>query len=206
MAKNYSITIINNSQANDKFCIYQEVPENRDGTIIPLAWFSMRIRPQTRTTFQWKNEYEFAWSKTGVLKPGVIFDAEQMISANPPHQNTITFAQYNNHYQFLNAKSGQYVNVLTVITEDLSGDSSGYPSIGIANSGSTIFACQAQSLTTTSFFTPPQRYRIARGSYEQSQVLDIGAIIDFVEVNFLTNQFDMTVTLNADMTWNVQPG
>ncbi|RQO78872.1 hypothetical protein DBR40_03870 [Pedobacter sp. KBW01] len=82
MSRPYSITIVNNSTANDNFCIFQQVPDNQDGMTMPLAWFARRISTGSRVTFHWQNQYEFAWSKTGV-SPGDVFDAERTISANP---------------------------------------------------------------------------------------------------------------------------
>lgn len=203
----YRITIINNFAANDEFCIFQQVPDNQDGMTMPLAWFARRIYAGSRVMFQWQNDYDFAWSKTGV-SPGNVFDAERILSANPPYQNTVTFTRINSSHDFTHAVGGRFYNLLTIKTEDvLFEDGPASPSIGITNSGAPLFARPARPHTVNNFLTPPQqRYRIAHGSYEQGQVLDIGSIRDFVELIFLRDQFDMTVTLNADMSWTVKPG
>jgi len=60
----YTITIINNSAANDEFCIFQQVPDNQaSGMTMPLAWFARRIYAGSRVTFQWQNDYDFTTNK-----------------------------------------------------------------------------------------------------------------------------------------------
>ncbi|WP_406823966.1 hypothetical protein [Pedobacter sp. KACC 23697] len=166
-----------------------------------------RINSGSRVAFQWQNDYDFVWSETGI-SPSNVFDAKQILSANPPYQNTVTFARINSGHNFTQAVGGQFNNLLTIKAEDvLFEEGAGSPSIGIANSGAPLFARPARPHTIYNFLIPPQQqYRIAHGSYEQGQVLDIDAITDFVELIFLRDQFNMTVTLNADMSWTVKPG
>ncbi len=198
----YTIKAINNSTNAGNLAVFQQDPDLGVSNVLSLAWFSKFTNPKTTVNFRWTIDYNFVWSETGQLIPGVIFDASQTFAANLQNTNKITLTHAGGAYDFINQTKGPQPGIL-YITED-----STIPlkqaSVGIGMSGFGTFVVQAQPNFNLTF-TPHPQYFIAFGDFEQGEVLDIGQINNPAEVAFPPGVFSMTAILNADNSWTITP-
>lgn len=198
----YTLRAINNSSNTGDMCVFQDDPDLGVSNALSLAWFSKRATPKTTVNFKWTIDYNFVWSETGLLVPGVVFDASQTFGANLQTTNKITLTHAGGAYDFINQTKGPQPGIL-YITED-----STIPlkqaSVGIGMSGNGTFVVQAQPNFNLTF-TPHPKYFIAFGNFQPGQVLDIGEINNPAEVQFLPGVFSMTAVLNQDNSWTITP-
>lgn len=206
MSTRYSVNFINNSSNSGKVFIFQQdpdmqKPDNQGSDIMSLAWFSKTAHPNTKIKFTWSLDYSFVWSETGVLKPGIMFDASQVEAADLTTNNETTFSYDDGAYEFTDLRSGTPGSL--IITE-AGNVPSKMASVGIGMSGSGTFVKQAQP-NLTLIFTPHPKYYIAFGNQEQGEVLDITEINNPGLLDFPPNVYSLTATLNVDNTWTIQP-
>ena len=199
-SQKYTLSAMNHSANSGSFCAFQQDPDLGVPGALPLAWFSKYVHPQTTIKFVWTADYNFVWSETGVLVPGVGFDASQVFDADVQNLNQITLSYIGGAYSFINQSKGPKPGPL-YIREDAS-----IPlkkaSVGIGMSGAGTFVVQAQPNLTLNF-TPHPRYYIAFGSYTQGEALDVGEMTNTAEIVFQQNIYSMTAILNADNSWTV---
>lgn len=80
----FSLTCVNNSELSGSFAVFQRPPASMtQGEILSLAWPAHPAAPQSRVAFTWAWDYNFVWSETGVLTPGLAFSASQVLPATP---------------------------------------------------------------------------------------------------------------------------
>lgn len=201
----YSLEFINNSSNSWDVCVYQDDPNIGIPNVMSLAWFTKRVAPTTTVTFTWGIDYNFVWSETGELKPGITFKASQTWAADPAGNNQITLTHdgtANGAYTFSNLTTGPQKGNL-YITQD-----NKIPlkqaSTGIGMSGKGTFVCQSQP-NINLIFTPHPRYWITFGQFQPGEVLDIESITNKAEIDFPPNIYTMQAILQADNTWTVQP-
>lgn len=199
-AQPYTLTAINNSTNAGNFCVFQQDPDLGVSNVLSLAWFSKFAHPSTVVKFTWTIEYNFVWSETGVLTPGVVFDASQTFDADLQNSNQITLT-YAGGYNFINQTKGPKPGIL-YIKED-STIPPKQASVGIGMSGFGTFVVQAQPNLNLNF-SPHPRYYIAFGNFTQGEVLDISEMTNVAEVAFATNVYSMTAILGADNGWTVK--
>jgi rhizosphere induced protein len=199
-AQPYTLTAINNSTNSGNFCVFQQDPDLGVSNVLSLAWFSKFAFPSTTIKFSWTIDYNFVWSETGVLTPGVLFDASQTFNADLQNSNQITLT-YAGGYNFINQTRGPNPGIL-YIKED-STIPPKQASVGIGMSGFGTFVVQAQPNLNLNF-SPHPRYYIAFGNFIQGEVLDISEMTNVAEVAFPTNVYSMTAILGADNAWTVK--
>ncbi len=208
----YTLRVINDSTNFQDMCVYQEDPNIGVPNVLSLAWFAKPAYPTTTVMFRWTIDYSFLWSETGMLVPGVYFDASQTWPADPSIVTPATATTPGNQIGFTHPQ-GAY----TFVSEEMRGAQNGslyivqnsdvplkQASVGIGMSGAGTFAVQAQpNLNLT--FTPHPAYYLAAGTFEQGEVLDIGSISNPVGIEFPPGIYSMTAQLNKDNTWTVSP-
>ncbi len=201
MSQQYSIQFKNNSSNPGYACIYQTDPDIGVPNVLSLAWFSKYAFPSTNIIFKWEIDYNFVWSQTGTLEPGVTFIASQAWDADLSSNNQVTFTHENDTYTFKNKTADPRSGSL-YIKEDGT-----LPlkeaAVGIGMSGNGTFVVQAQPNMNLTF-TPHPKYWIAFGNYTEGQVLDITEMTNVKEIDFPPNTYSMTAILNADNSWTVQ--
>ena len=171
--------------------------------VFSLAWFAKKANPSTSVTFKWSLDYSFVWDETGVLTPGVTFDASQVVSADPANtnQNAVTFDCPDGAYQFEPAQGpapgSLYINESGNIPANQA-------SVGVGMAGYGIFADQAQPNLNLAF-TPDPNYWIIAGTFVQGQVMAEETFTQAAPVVFPDNVYSMTATLQANNTWSVVP-
>ncbi|MZP29778.1 protein rhiA [Heliobacterium undosum] len=195
----YSVVFKNNSSNFGTVCLYQTCPE-LDADVMSLAWFSKSAHPTTKLTFKWDIKYSFIWDETGVLVPGVVFDASQTWDADLSNNNAITFTKQNGAYTFKDLVRGEKDGMLQ-ITEDYTVPVK-QAAVGIGMSGAGTFVKQAQP-NMTLFFKPHPEYWITFGNYVQGQVLDVTEITNKAKIEFGPGIYQMVAVLKDDNSWEI---
>src|SRR5690348_8153030 len=105
MSNGYQYTVVfqNNSANAGTVVLYQVPPDIPDS--MPLAWLTQYAYPTTRVTLTWTLEYDFVWSETGILVPGVVASAAQVWPANLTTTNQVGLT-YNRAFTFQNQQTG----------------------------------------------------------------------------------------------------
>jgi hypothetical protein len=196
----YSLNLVNESTQPWIFYVYQTLPRVPPG-IFSLAWFASpyMIRVGDQITFRWEKDYNFVWSNTGMLVPGVTFDPNGSRPCSPDGDNTTTFS--------LDPAPGLSAPVAgppgALVIRD-AGDVPSYRfSVGIGMSGQGTFAVQAGANLTHSF-TPTPSYWIAAGANVRlGTVLSLEEITQKAEVEFPA--LAMKGTLGSDHKWTIAP-
>lgn len=201
--QNYQLYFVNNSTMSGNACVYQQDP-NRMPNVMSLAWFTKAANPNTTLMFNWDIQYNFVWSQTGMLVPGVVFFASEKVNADLSQQNKIGFSYQNNAFTFQKPPV-QGPQAGTIFIEQDGTIPANTASVGIGMSGAGTFAVQAQP-NVLATFTPHPEYWITFGNYQQGEVMDIGTITQKAQISFPPNVYVMTATLNADNTWKVTQG
>lgn len=197
----YSVRFINNSQNPGSACVYQKSSAPFYGQLFSLAWFARRVYPGSQATFQWAPDYSFVCAETGTLMPGVVFQTSQQVQADPNNANMVTLDQNGGGLQFQGPQPGGQPGTLTARTSN--SIQFGTASVGIGMSGSATFATGAQPNMNYAFTANPS-YWIAFGDYQQGQVLDADSMYNSAALYFGGGNA-LTVTLNPDNTFTVQP-
>jgi hypothetical protein len=204
IATTYSVNAVNNSGKTGTFCVYQT-----DSTGVPnlmsLAWLTKNVSFNMQVQFSWTIDYSFVWGETGVLVPGVIFQASQNLGADLSSRNLITFTKSGGQYMFINQTAAPSAGSLFINEDATIPLNQDQAAVGIGMSGAGTFVTQAQP-NWDLVFTPPPRNWITFGFYQRGQVLDTGAITDRAEISFPPNVFFLTATYGADRRWTVSQG
>jgi hypothetical protein len=209
----YTLRVVNNSTNFMDMCMYQQDPDIGVPDALSLAWFAKPAYPTTTVLFRWTVDYSFMWSETGMLVPGVFFDASQTWPADPSIVGPATEKKAGNQiglshpspnaYTFKSMPTSGAKNGSLYVKEDPT-----LPvkraSVGIGMSGSGTFAVQSQpNLNLT--FTPHPVYYLAAGTYTQGEVLDLGSITNSTDIRFPAGVYSLTATLTENNTWQVDP-
>jgi len=202
MATVYSVRFVNNSSTAGTACVYQSSPGTA-GNLMSLAWFAHFALPTSAVVFQWVTDYCFVWAETGLLLPGIVFIAAQLLPADLETTNLVHFTYDQGAFSFQDQGPGPAPGSLTIVM------SASIPlnvaSVGFGMSGAGTFAIQAQPNMTV-VITPNPQYWIAFGNYTAGQVLDTSAITNPAQIAFPPGVFRMNATLNQDLTWTISPG
>ena len=207
LATKYTLNAFNESSQKD-FCVFQSLPDMGAQHPMGLAWLVKSLHRDTFSSFSWSINYSFVWAETGELKPGIQFDAGQVLPADPSDngprygQNQAHFDKVNNAYLLTpapvsEAREGSlYVQTKSNVTP-------GTVSVGIGMSDSGTCAIQAEQNMVLNF-TPNPKYWIVAGTYTQGQVINVSAITGAAEVKF-DSGYSMTAILGQDNRWTIKP-
>lgn len=198
----YSIKLVNQSAAPFKFYVYQQLPNQQSANVFSLAWFCSpyNISPGNQITFQWDIQYGFVWGDSGVIQPGVTFNASGNTPADPQSINSTIFSNSPTAGPNLSAPiPGQPQGSL--IISDAANVPSNEFSVGVSMSGAGTFVTNAgPNLTHT--FTPTPTYWIAAGTNVQvGTVMDITTVNQNTQVIFPPNVYSLTYNLNQSNQW-----
>lgn len=200
----YALKLINQSAQPWTFYVYQKLP-GQVADVFSLAWFASpyKIRVGDQIRFSWEIDYNFVWSDTGMLIPGVTFDASGKKDCDPAGANTTEFS--------LSPGPGlsdptQGPPAGSLVINDAANVPNNRFSVGIGMSGTGTYVVQAgTNLKHT--FTPTPSYWIAAGAdIKIGTVLNIQTVTQTAEAKFPANVFDLDCTLQGDNTWSIKPG
>jgi rhizosphere induced protein len=200
MSNGYQYTVVfqNNSTNAGTVALYQ-VPPDVPGSM-PLAWLTRYAYPTTRVTLTWTLQYDFVWSQTGLLVPGVVATAAQVWPADLITTNQVTLT-YDRAFTFKNQQAGPqsgslFINADATIPVNTA-------SVGIGMAGAPTMLVQAQP-NMSYVFTPRPEYWISFGNYTTGEAIDISSMTSAAQIVFPPNIYSMTATLNANNTWTIQ--
>ncbi|WP_392530697.1 hypothetical protein [Nostoc sp. C117] len=199
----YTLKCVNQSGRNWVFYVYQKLPDITS-EIFSLAWFASpyKIKPNDYIKFTWYINYNFVWSDTGKLQPGIIFEAGGAQDANLDTQNSTTFG-YENGAPGLSTPTGDSSNKGTLVITDLDNIPDNKFSVGIGMSGYGTYVTQAGP-NLNHLFTPTPYYWVAAGDeMEVGKVLKIDTVTRTAEIEYPKNVYDIIATLGADYTWSM---
>jgi hypothetical protein len=203
MSTQYSLTVTNNSTQFQDLCVYQKPVDLGVPNAVSLAWFTAPAWPNTAVTFTWSLNYSFMWSQTGSLKPGVTFEAQQVLSADPDSQigNQTQFDFRNGAFTFVPGPAAGNAVLGSLYIRQLSGIPAGAATVGIGMSNAGTFAVEAQP-NINLVFTPHPEYWVTAGTFTQGQVVNTEEITNEAEVDF-DSTFAMQAVLGSDNLWTV---
>ncbi|POF31774.1 protein rhiA [Roseibium marinum] len=199
----YSMTLINEAAQPWTFYVYQKMPQ-QVADVFSMAWFCSpyEIRVGNRIRFTWEIDYNFVWSDTGQLMPGVDFYASGEVDCSPAGNNTTEFS--------LTPGPGLSTPVKgpptgSLVIKDAADVPNNRYSVGIGMSGTGTYCVQAgTNLTHT--FTPTPSYWLAAGTNVKiGTVLNIDTIAQTAEAKFPPAVYDLNCVLQADNTWDISP-
>lgn len=196
MVTQYSLTLVNNSSSPGTFALFQRPPTGSTD-VFPVAWFARATQPHTQVTVQWTEDHSFVHGETGVLRPGVTFNASQIVAADPMGQNYIRLSNdLGGGSCFSPPDTCGSTGSLTIEQgRDVAAERSG---VGIGMSGAGTFVVQATPNRTLAF-TPHPNYWVAFAEHFQAgEVLDLDNISGEVEVTFPGSTTSRTVTLQPN--------
>ena len=199
MGTNYQLTVQNDSFNTGSICVYQTVPK-QDKNLLSLAWFSKTCHPGTKVKFGWSIDYSFCWSESGVLTPGVVFDATEMKEADPadPSNNATGFSKKDGAYLFTPTQRHPSDGCLGVYLDNTVAH--GEAAVGVGMGGHAAFAAVA-SPNYDMTFSPHPQYWVVFGTFTEGEVMDLNRCTRSCNVKFPTNVYSKTITLKDDNTW-----
>ncbi len=208
----YTMTFINDSNNSWNFCCYQNDPGVVSSTVFSAAWFVAQVvHPTTNITFHWTIDYGLSWSQSGVVGPGIIYNASQNWGVDAA-DNTVTLTKLGGSYTFQDLRQ-QAPNADFNIVQDGTIVVSNGVGIGISmlvtgsSSGAsglnTIYAQSAQPNVTTQYAVTPKYWVVFGQTIQPSQILDVTNITNTVEVPYAPGVYSNIVTLSAQNKWSV---
>jgi hypothetical protein len=208
-AQNYTLRFKNRSGSQHDFLCYQQGIDVNTPYIYTLAWFAKPVANGVDVDFMWTIDYSFAWSEQGTLKPGITFNAQQVIPADLTSANLVTFTDVIapgdtiGAFQFGTPSAGGTAGSLTVDCD--STIPKGLANVGIGMSGQGTHVVPAEPNFAAVFSVHPE-YWISFGSFVPGQVIDTQTMVNSEEVTFPVNVYGMTATLDSGNNWSLAPG
>ncbi len=199
----YSMTLTNEAAQPWTFFVYQKMPQP-SADVFSMAWFCSpyKLRVGNRIKFTWEIDYNFVWSDTGVLMPGVDFHASGDVDCSPAGANTTEFSLTDGPGLSTPVKGPP---TGSLVINDAANVPNNRYSVGIGMSGTGTYCVQAgTNLKHT--FTPTPSYWIAAGTNVKiGTVLNIDTITQTAEAKFPPAVYDLNCVLQADNTWDISP-
>ncbi|MEU6076767.1 hypothetical protein [Micromonospora sp. NPDC047074] len=202
----YTVKIVNNSAIDDENAIVFQQQPNQPSDVHSLAWLSKMCHAGTSVAFTWSVDYNFVWGQTGTLKPGVNYDAGQIIPADLDNANTVTLSYVDDGFEFGKPASGAPSGSLLVKEDDSvpGPDSSAQGSVGIGMSGAGTFVVSTQPNAGVEFEITPT-YWLAFGSYTAGTVVSEDILTNPYQLQFPDGETSAVATFDG-ANWTVQYG
>lgn len=185
MSTKYTLNVVNKSESNASFVIFQKNPNFENSDPLTLAWLTRSSSPTTSINFQWETNYDLVWGESNELKHGVNFQETSSQERFPiPHDGEIQLKKL--HQEAVANNS---------IPE-------GARSIGVAMGGAPVFAAAVDPNMDVIIDTKPG-YWIAQAKFNAGDVIDAETIENSVRVHFDVGTNSKIVTLKEDETWSI---
>lgn len=198
----YSLLLKNQSAQPWTFYVYQKMPQPV-ANVFSLAWFCSpyQIRVGNQIKFTWELAYNFVWSDTGQLIPGVDFLPPGWRTAAPAGETPLLFIK---RWTWPD-RADQGDPAGSLVINDAGNVPNNRFSVGIGMSGTGTYVAQAgTNLLHT--FTPTPSYWIAAGTNVTiGSVLSIDTITQTREAKFPSAVFNLVGVLQEDNTWDINP-
>lgn len=206
MATNYSLTVTNNSTQYQDLCVYQKPVDLGVANALSLAWLTAPAWPGTTVRFAWSLDYSFVWSQTGSLQPGVTFQAQQTVAANPDdlNNNQIQLDYRDGAFRFVPGSAAGSAELGNLYVRQLSTIPTATATVGIGMSNAGVFAVQAQP-NINLVFSPHPEYWLTAGTFTPGEVLAFEEITNEAAVPY-DGTFDMVAKLSSTNLWTITSG
>jgi hypothetical protein len=205
MAK-YSLLVKNSSPNPGSICVYTTSPDTQkiQQDLRSLAWFTKPTNPNEQVKFMWELNFSFAWAESGVLTPGVYFEAGEIIDADPADdgKNRAYFDRQNEAYLFGNPEQAMPPSqgALGITTSKIIPNN--LVSVGVGINGKAALAVNATPNYQFTFISKIE-YWLAFGNFKEGVVLDLNSMVRNVcEIKFPVGVYDLQVILQEDNTWS----
>jgi rhizosphere induced protein len=197
----YTVQVTNNSMEFQDIVLYQRLGDAGVPNAISLAWLTAPAWPSTTTTFTWKPEYSFMWSRTSPLQPGVTFRSEQTRAADPDdlNQNFTQFGSRGGRLGFTDGGRSSGSGTLTIAVDGSVPQETA--ALGFGMAGEPFAAVDAQPNFNV-VMTPHPDYWIAAGTYTKGEVLDVEEINRTAALPF-QDTFDLRAVLDITGNWTI---
>jgi hypothetical protein len=199
----YTLRFKNRSESQYDFLVFQQGIDVNEPNGYTLAWFTRQVANGVDLDFTWTVDYAFVWSDQGTLKPGITFEARQVIPADLTTANLVTFTDVDGAFQFGTPTAGGTAGSLTI--DEANTIPKNMAKVGIGMSGQGTHVIDAEP-NVGAVFTPHPEYWIGFGFFKQGQVLDIQSLVNAQQVPFSANVFQMTATLDSGNNWTIAQG
>ena len=196
----YAITLKNLSAEAWRLFVYQRATS----ALYSLAWLATPylIRSGDEVTFDWHLRYDFVWSDTGVLAPGVAFRASGQQPCSPSGDNYTQFDRLPGPGLSVPIKSSPSGALIIQDNKDVP------PSrfaVGIGMSGAGTFVQQAGPNLVHEFRPDPSYWVGAGRETKLGEVLDIETLTPTAEAIFPPGVYALDATLTPENEWEVAP-
>jgi hypothetical protein len=197
----YTLKCVNDSVADWVFYIYQRMPQ-QPSDIFSLAWFASpyKISPGSQIVFDWSIDYSFVWGNSGVVQPGVNYNASGSKPCSLTGNNQTTFSLDDNAPQLSNPTTGGQAGSLTVNVAGNVPNLMFATGIGMSNQGTFV---QQALQNAPQIYTPEPEYYIAAGTQMQMGVVLAQTITGAAEVKYPQSVYTLTATLGSDQKWTI---
>lgn len=197
------LIIYNQSSNLGNIILCQRHATIRDPNVQLLAWLVKPAFPGTRVSFKWREEYNFAWSKTETLGSGILFEASQTWQADPSStlRNSVRLTYAGGTFKFVPPRLTGVEGSLLLEQDDTI--PLRHASIGIGMQGRSVLALPAQP-NMNMVFKPQPVYVLTFGWHNPGEVVELGSVTNPVELAFPPGIDKLTATLTERNTWQVQ--
>jgi hypothetical protein len=202
-AQNYTLRFKNRSKSQHDFLVYQQNIQVNTPYVYTLAWFAKPVASGVDVDFTWGIDYSFVWSEQGTLKPGITFNAHQVIPADLQNGNLVDFTRINDAFQFANKVGTGASGSLTIDCDDTIPKDAATIGVGMSGNGTHVVKAEPNFAAV---FTPHPEYWISFGSFTPGQVIDTQTMVNAEQVEFPTNVYLMTATLDSGNKWTLAQG
>jgi hypothetical protein len=205
MAK-YSLSVKNSSPNSGSICVYTTSPDTEriQRDLRSLAWFTKPTNPNGQARFTWDLKFCFAWAESGVLVPGVSFEAGEIIGADPAddRMNRTYFDRQNGAYLFGEPSRATPPSEGTLAITTSKVIPNNLASVGVGINGKAALAVNATPNYQFTFI-PKIQYWLVFGSFREGVVLDLNSMVrNICEIRFPAGVYGLQVTLQEDNTWS----
>lgn len=201
----YSIKISNKSLLQGQNAIVFQQQPTLPQDVYSLAWLAKACNPGTWVNFDWTVDFNFVWGQNGVLKPGVKYEAGQVVPADLSNNNQVTLTYPNGGFMFGPTGRGPLVGSLFIGQgDDVPGAGSvgqGSVGIGMAGSGTFVTGTQPTGAGGVQFEISPV-YWVAFGSYEEGTVVTEDILTFPTELAFPTGMLHAECAFTG-LGWDV---
>lgn len=211
----YSLKVNNKSLNDGTIAVYQDAPKTAGTTVsvFTLAWFTKFAYKGTSVTFNWELDYNFVWSRSGILQPGVVFNASQNPDADPdkgPNSITLSYDQDRDAFKFeepttdSSSKGTLIVSTSPQVPQSKQEDNGAYAAavgIGMTNNGTHVVQTQPNMKVT---FTPHPTYYVVFGNYQTGEIVDVQTIMGGSQALDYRSVVQREVTLTDQNEWKME--
>lgn len=198
----YNLNLVNESEADWTFYVYQTTPDLAKEDFFSLAWLvSPKMQVGDHINFKWSIDYQFMWSEVGTLSSGIVFEVGGQKPCNPTGHNTTHFTVHGESAN-LSEPVKAYEGGTLYIKNDPNVPWKTY-SEGIGMNNAPAIVTYAEPNVLQEFTSTPTYWVAAANVIKAGTVLDIQTVTTTKKVVFGDDVFEKTATLTKENEWKL---